>query len=65
MQKKINILQTLKKAVTVKNGWILPTNNPKVLIPDTNVCAKLKENKYSSCRYEMVWTDRQIQEGIT
>ena len=46
-----------KGSNSVKNGRILPINNPIPLIPDSNVYAKFEKksvNKYSSYRSEMV-----------
>ena len=45
---------------SVKNGRILPINNPISLISDNNVYAKFEKksvNKYSSYRSEMVRAD--------
>ena len=51
-----------KGSNSVKNGQILPINNPIRLIPDNNMYAKFEKNsmnKYSSYRPEMGQTDPQ------
>ena len=51
---------TKKGSNSVKNGRILPINNPIPLIADNNMYAKFEKNsvnKYSSYRSEMVSTD--------